>query len=65
MHQITDFLSGDNNIKRKANDDSNNNNKCVGVTASVKTKEMGKGIPYSDWIPKTWRYCQQNMVRDA
>jgi hypothetical protein len=44
MHQITDFLSDANNIKRKANDDSNNNNKCVGVTASVKTKEMGKGI---------------------
>jgi hypothetical protein len=42
MHQITDFFSV-NNKKEKTNDnitdnkDSNNNNKCVSVTLSVKT----------------------------
>ena len=42
MHQITDFFSV-NNKKEKTNDDitdnkdSNNNNKCVSVTVSVKT----------------------------
>ena len=42
MHQITDFFSV-NNKKEKTNDDitdnkdSNNNNKCISVTLSVKT----------------------------
>jgi hypothetical protein len=50
MHQITDFFSA-NNKKVKTNDnitdnkDSNDNNKCVSVTVSVKTiKNMGKGF---------------------
>ena len=49
MHQITDFFSV-NNKKGKTNDnitenkDSNNNNKFVSVTVSVKTvkKKLGK-----------------------
>ena len=51
MHQITDLFSVSNN-KVKTNDnitdnkDSNNNNKCVSVTVSVKTvkKKMGKSF---------------------
>ena len=54
MHQITDLFSVSNN-KVKTNDnitdnkDSNNNNKCVSVTVSVKTvnkttTKMGKGF---------------------
>jgi hypothetical protein len=50
MHQIIDFFSV-NNKKEKTNDeitdnkDSNNNNKCVSVTLSLKTvpKKIGKG----------------------
>jgi hypothetical protein len=50
MHQIIDFFSV-NNKKEKTNDeitdikDSNNNNKCVSVTVSLKTvpKKIGKG----------------------
>jgi hypothetical protein len=49
MHQIIDFFSV-NNKKEKTNDeitdikDSNNNNKCVSVTVSLKTvpKKIGK-----------------------
>jgi hypothetical protein len=51
MHQITDFFSVNNN-KVKTNDDitdnkiSNNNNKYVSVTLSVKIKKkkMEKGV---------------------
>jgi hypothetical protein len=54
MHQITNFFSVNNN-KGKTNDnitdnkDSNNNNKCISVTVSVKTvnkttTKMGKGF---------------------
>jgi len=50
LHLITDFFCV-NNKKVKTNDeitdnkDSNNNNKCVSVTLSVKTvKKMGKGF---------------------
>jgi hypothetical protein len=49
MHQITDFFSVSNK-KEKTNDeitdnkDSNNNNKCVSVTLSVKTKKKWKKV---------------------
>ena len=61
MHQITDFFSA-NNRKSYTNDnitdnkDSNNNNKCVSVTLSVKTvKKMGKG--FTIWHPG-WPFCK-------
>ena len=61
MHQIIDFFSV-NNKKEKTNDeitdikDSNNNNKCVSVTVSLKTvpKKIGKRC-YN--LTPGWPFC--------
>ena len=68
MHQITDFFSVNNN-KVKTNDDitdnkiSNNNNKYVSVTLSVKIKKK-KGKRCYNLTPG-WPFCIYQLDMDA